>query len=293
VVAGTVSIAISSTLPAATDWWNDLAVDGVATGLTDAGHYLQITWNSNTVDNGTHTLTVRGHQENTGNITAISSVTVTVGNSAPTPTPTLTPTLTPTPTPVPSFQVSSPVAGATVSGAIAISVVTSLSLAQDWWNDLLVDGVGTGLTDAGHYQQINWNSASVGNGSHTLTVRAHQETSGVINASASVTINTNNGSPTPTPSPSFKISAPPAGGTVSGSAVAITVATNLSLPQDWWNDLLVDGAVTGLTDTGHYQQINWNSATVANGAHTLTVRAHQETSNTVNAKASVSIKVTN
>lgn len=90
----------------------------------------------------------------------------------------------------------SPAGGSTASGSVTVSVTSTLSLNDDWWNTLAVDGMSTGLNDAGHYQQIVWNSATVPNGSHTLTVTAHQYSTGTVTATASVSIIVSNGLPT-------------------------------------------------------------------------------------------------
>jgi hypothetical protein len=55
-------------------------VDGVVVGLNDAGHYQQLIWDSTKATNGTHTLTARAHQENTGTVEAWTSISVTVSN---------------------------------------------------------------------------------------------------------------------------------------------------------------------------------------------------------------------
>ncbi len=209
---------------------------------------------------------------------------------------------TPTPTSTSStgttFQITSPVSGATISGSATITISTNLSTSNDWWNELQVDGVSTGLNDAGHYQQIIWNSTTVPNGQHTLTVLAHQESTGTITASTSISVTVSNGGPTPTPTPTstpnstYQITAPLNGATTSGS-VNITISTTLSLTNDWWNDLQVDGVSTGLTDTGHYQQIIWDSTKVSNGLHTLTLRAYQESTGAVIASASISVTISN
>jgi len=84
------------------------------------------------------------------------------------------PTPTPTSTAGANFQITSPANGLSVSGSVTVKVSTNLSTTDDWWNELQVDGVSSGLNDAGHYQQIIWNSTTVSNGQHTLTVLAHQ-----------------------------------------------------------------------------------------------------------------------
>jgi hypothetical protein len=98
-----------------------------------------------------------------------------------------------------SLVIVSPSGGSTVSGSVTVSVTSTLSLNNDWWNSLAVDGVSAGLNDSGHYQKIIWNSATVANGTHTLTVTAHQMTTGAVTATASVSVIVGTGLPTPSP----------------------------------------------------------------------------------------------
>jgi hypothetical protein len=39
-----------------------------------------------------------------------------------------------------------------VSGSVTVSVTSTLSASDDWWNSLAVDGVDTGLNDSGRRQ---------------------------------------------------------------------------------------------------------------------------------------------
>jgi hypothetical protein len=90
--------------------------------------------------------------------------------------------------------------GATVAGTVTIQVVTSMSDNDAWWQGLAVDGVPTGITDAGHHLQLIWDSTTAPNGNHTLAVTAHQVTTGTITGEAAVAVVVNNaGKPTPSP----------------------------------------------------------------------------------------------
>jgi hypothetical protein len=81
----------------------------------------------------------------------------------------------------------------------------------------------------------------------------------------------------------------PTNGTIVSSPVSIAISTTFSAINDWWNDLVVDGVPTGLTDTGHYQQIFWDPSTLPSGAHTLTVRARQQSTGAIVSETSVSV----
>jgi len=90
-----------------------------------------------------------------------------------------------------------------VSGTVTVQIATSLSATEDWWNSLAVDGVPAGVNDSGHYLRILWNSATVPDGTHTLTVAAHQYSTAIVTATASVSIIVSNG--TLVPASAFRI----------------------------------------------------------------------------------------
>ena len=81
------------------------------------------------------------------------------------------------------------------------------------------------------------------------------------------------------------INAPSNGQTVSGK---VTVAVTLG-PDVYWNQLQVDG-VSVWAGTGN---CTWNSTTVTNGTHVLTVRVFQRGGTTPIGTASVSVVVSN
>jgi poly(hydroxyalkanoate) depolymerase family esterase len=89
----------------------------------------------------------------------------------------------------PSVQLTSPAAGATVSGNITLAATASdnTSVARV---ELLVDGAQVASDTAAPYE-VTWNSASVGDGSHVVTARA-VDTAGNT-ATSERTITTQNG----------------------------------------------------------------------------------------------------
>jgi hypothetical protein len=212
------------------------------------------------------------------------------------------------------ITITAPGNGQTVSGKVTVAV----KLGPDvYWDQLKVDGtsVWAGVGNC------TWNSTTVANGTHTLKVRAFQKggTVPVGTASISVVVKNSTASPTPvpptstpkatstpsstpkpttsptpapssTPTPSsagaeISINAPSNGQTLSGTVpVAVTLG-----PDVYWNQLQVDG-VSGWTGTGN---CTWNSTTVANGTHVLTVRVFQQGGTTPIGTASVSVVVSN
>ncbi len=103
---------------------------------------------------------------------------------------------TPTPTNIgKEITIGAPGNGQAVSGT---AVTVAVSLGPDvYWDQLQVDGVHV-LAGAGNF---TWNSTTVANGSHTLTVRVFQQGGTVPIGTAYVSIIVNNSSATPTPDP--------------------------------------------------------------------------------------------
>ena len=131
------------------------------------------------------------------------------------------------PTPVAaSFVITSPTSGAHVAGTIVVAVSTTLSLQNDWWNQLLVDGRAV-ATDQGSYQRITWNSSSFPNGKHTLKVVAYQKFTAVVEGQASVGVAVGNGvvlhTAAPSPTSSVAPTAVPTVRPTSAPSIAPTV----------------------------------------------------------------------
>jgi subtilase family protein/Big-like domain-containing protein/peptidase inhibitor I9 len=96
------------------------------------------------------------------------------------------------------------------------------------------------------------------------------------------------GPPDTTP-PAATLTAPTGGATVSGTvSLAATATDNVGVAKV---EFLVDGAVVA-TDTASPYTAAWNSATVANGTHTLAARA-TDTSNNVSPLSTVTVTVSN
>ncbi len=144
-----------------------------------------------------------------------------------------TPTPIATPTPTSSnvgneITITSPANGQTVSGAVAVN----LTLGPDvYWDQLQVDGTSV-ASGSGNF---SWDSTTVSNGSHTLTVRVFQKGGTTPIGTAWVTVKVSNSivaSPTPTPAgtPSPTPTPPPSGhySTLAPGASLPTEATCIS-----------------------------------------------------------------
>lgn len=278
-----ISTAVSSQVQ-----WINLYVDG---NYIASSPPYNFTWDSTTVANGTHTISIEAFEYNSsGKKTEVGSdsVTVDVGSAtststptvtatpthtpiAPTPTPTRTsiaPTPTPTPTPIaptptatPTPPTSGPVSitapsnGATVSGSVSI-VTTYGSPAQ--WENIYIDG---NYLASSPPTTFSWDSTTVANGNHTITAKGFNSSDQVV-GTASVTVNVQNRSG----GQAVKITSPANGATVTG---AITIDTTLGSNVQWEN-IYIDGNYLASSPPTTFQ---WNSTSVSDGSHTISAQA--------------------
>lgn len=173
-VAGTVTISATAT--------DNIGVAGVqflldnnVLGAEDTTAPYSITWNTAGVANGTHTLSARA-RDAAGNQTTSTGISVLVNNVA-------------DPTP-PTVSVTAPANGAAVSSTVAVSATAADNVGVAGVQFLL-DGVNLGAEVLAAPYTINWNTATVANGTHVLTARA-RDAAGNQTTSTGVSVNVNN-----------------------------------------------------------------------------------------------------
>ena len=93
-----------------------------------------------------------------------------------------------------TIQIMSPLNGAVVSGSTTVATAVNSRVSQV---RLYVDGQ---YWNASPPYLLSWNSASVANGSHTISAKAYSPSQKQL-GSASVTVTVNNSTATPTPTP--------------------------------------------------------------------------------------------
>jgi hypothetical protein len=142
---------------------------------TDTTAPFSVTWSTAGIPNGAHTLTAVATAGDS-QITTSAPVTVTVGND----------------TTPPHTTVTSPAAGATVSGAITLAATASDETAVQSV-DFAVDGQTVG-TDTTEPYTAEWASGTVTNGSHTITSIA-KDTSNNATTSAPIIVTVANSAP--------------------------------------------------------------------------------------------------
>ena len=119
---------------------------------------------------------------------------------------------------------------------------------------------------------------------YTYTVKAFDPSGNVSAASEPLSVTTPAGDTTP---PTVSMTSPADGSSVTGT-LSITAAASDSSGVGGVQFLL-DGSPLGAEDTSSPYSLSWNSATVANGSHTLSARARDTVGNTATSSA---VKVT-
>ncbi len=182
----------------------------------------------------------------------------------------------------PTVSLTAPADGATVSGSIVLSASASDNTAVDHVN-FLVDGNNVGTATSAPWS-INWNSASVADGQHSITAVGFDTVGNSTTSSAHTVTVSNNAPPT-----SISMSSPANGATVSGG-VALSASVT-GTPPDHVN-FLVDGNNVG-TATSAPWSINWDSTTVSDGQHSISARAVDAAGNTTATSDPVTVTVNN
>jgi len=186
--------------------------------------------------------------------------------------------LPPLPTGSLVVTMTSPASGSTVSGTVpvsaSVSIVGALTVAGVQFK---LDGANLGAEDTSAPYSVSWNTAGVGNGTHTLTAVARAALLGLTFTSNSVTVTVNNAPPPDTTPPTASLTAPANGATVSGTvAVSASASDNVGVAGVQFQ---LDGANLDAEDTSAPYSVSWNTGTVANGMHTLTATARDPAGN--------------
>lgn len=247
---GTVLTGMATATASASDDYDVARVDfyeGTTLLGTDDTPPYSVSWNSWNTPNGSRSLTAVA-RDAAGNAGPSSPVVVTVNNDHASILTTIT----------------SPSDGATLVGTVTISATVG--------NPSKVARVelyaGTRLlgTDSTSPYAFSWNTLAEPTGPYTLTTRAYDASGNVeVSAPVNVTVVRDNTPPT------VSITSPSAGATVRSTVQVQATATDDT--QIARVELYVDGTLMG-TDSSSPYAISWNPSSMANGSHTLTVKAY-------------------
>jgi chitodextrinase len=147
----------------------------------------------------------------------------------------------------------------------------------------------TGMSDVGTSTGTSFADSGLASAtSYTYTVAAYDAAGNVSNWSAAVTVTTSAGSSSVPPTVS--LTAPAAGTSISGVAtISATASSSVGIASVQFQ---LDGANLGSPDTVAPYSYSWNTQTVTNGSHMLTVVATDTSGNTATS-AAVGIVVSN
>jgi hypothetical protein len=226
-------------------------VGGTQVGTATSAPY-SFSYNTRNLTNGPQLLTAKAYDP-LNNVGVSAPVSVTFDNDLTPPTVTLT----------------SPAAGSTLVGTVALSAIASDNVAvtrvEFYDGATLLEAVTTAPYG------ISWDTRSVANGAHVLTARAYDAV-GQSTTSASVSVTVYNDELAPT----VAFSAPAEGATVMGTLTLTATATdNVAVTRVEF----YDGDTRLSTDTTSPYSYSWNTLTSSNGEHTLTAKAFDAKAN--------------
>lgn len=189
-------------------------------------------------------------------------------------------------TTAPTTSITSPSAGATVSGNTTVSATASDNVAVTSV-EFYVDGVLASTDNVAPYS-FSWDTTAVADGPYSLTSKAY-DAAGNNATSASVSVTVDNSVPPDTTAPTTAITAPSAGATVSGTTnVTASASDNVGVTSV---EFYVDG-VLAATDNSAPYSFSWNTLSASNGSHSLSSKAYDAAGNNATS-ASVSVTVNN
>jgi hypothetical protein len=169
----------------------------------------------------------------------------------------------------PTVTLSSPASGSTVSGIVTLSVSASdrVGVAEV---DYYVDGAVVAKDTAGPDWSQPWNSASVANGGHSIFAKA-RDAAGNWGTSSTISVTVKNATVSDATAPTVAVTAPAAGGTVSGTTnLSASASDNVGVTQVKW---YVDGVEVAWDGDGSPWTKPWSSTMVANGTHRIFAKA--------------------
>jgi O-glycosyl hydrolase/predicted secreted protein len=243
-------------------------IDGVNVGTEDTSSPYSRTWDSNTVGDGTHSLTAVA-RDAAGNTTTSSARSITVSNSA-------------GDGQAPTVLLTAPANGATVSGSVLMSASASDNVGIVGVQ-FRVDGVNTGTEDTRAPYSRTWDASTASSGTHLLTAVA-RDAAGTSTTSPVVSVTVNNSD---TVSPTVSFTSPASGATVSGTvAVSASATDNVGVVGVQFK---LDGNNLGSEDTVSPYSVSWATTGTTNGTHQLSATARDASGRTGTATRSVTV----
>jgi hypothetical protein len=183
-------------------------------------------------------------------------------------------------TTAPSDAITSPSSGTSVSGSVQVQGTATDNVGVTNLQ-FLVDGQLISSAPASPFS-FAWNTLSVVNGSHTLSVKASDAAGNV--GSVSVTVSVNNPVVKDTTAPSIVITSPASGARVTGNTnITVSATDNVGVSQV---SIYLDG-VLKTTDTSAPYSYNWNTRKSSAGTHTIKATAWDAAGNSTTTSITV------
>ncbi|HVT02207.1 MAG TPA: Ig-like domain-containing protein [Thermoanaerobaculia bacterium] len=188
-------------------------------------------------------------------------------------------------TTAPTTSITSPAAGATLSGSTTVTASASDNVGVTRV-EFYLDATLTSTDTAAPYSWT-WDTTATVNGAHSLTSKAYDAAAN-NSTSAAVSVTVSN-APADTQAPTTAIISPAANATVSGTTtVSASASDNIGVTKV---EIYLDGALKTTITAAPYDW-SWNTTTASNGTHSLTSKAY-DAANNVGTSAAVSVTVSN
>lgn len=191
-------------------------------------------------------------------------------------------------TTAPTVSITSPAAGATLSGSAVIVSANASDNVGVAGVQFKVDSVSTGPVVVAAPYTYSLNTTTLSNGNHTLSAVA-TDAAGNSATSASVVVSVNNTTKDTTP-PTVSMTAPASGATVSGTTtVSATASDNVAVASVQFQ---LDNVNVGSADLTSPYTYSWDTTKSTNGSHTLRAIATDTSSNATTSTA-ITVTVSN
>jgi hypothetical protein len=183
-------------------------------------------------------------------------------------------------TEAPQAMFTAPAEGANIQGTLSVQAMASDNVGVVSVQFYL-DDMWMGAADTAAPYELNLDTNSLGNGAHTLGVRAADE-AGNLSALVTLNINVNNSSssdpsPSDDESPSVALTAPANGASVSGSiTLSASASDNVGVAGV---QFYVDGVAKGSEDTSSPYSVSLDTTALSNGSHAVTAKARDAAGN--------------
>jgi hypothetical protein len=190
----------------------------------------------------------------------------------------------------PTTAITSPAAGATVSGSVSVQASASATAPATVSSvQFYLDGVALGSAVTTLPYALNWDTTTAANGSHSLRATV-TDSSGATASSPPVTVTVSNSVQPDTTPPAVSVTSPANNQTVSGTTpVSASATDNVAVASV---QFFLDGEPLGNAVTASPYAISWDTTTASAGPHVLTAQA-TDTSGNVGTSTGVTVNVAN